>query len=76
MLEAETTAYSWLSDQDIGPQFLGHVTEAGRVMGFLMENVSGCVADVGDLQKCQRTLNKLHALQPKHGDTNKHNFLT
>ena len=40
-----------------------------------MENVAGRTADVEDLDKCQRALKKLHALQLKHGDTNKHNFM-
>lgn len=75
MLEAGTTSYSWIDDQGIGPRFLGHVTEAGRVNGFLMENISGRTAEAADLDKCQRTLKKLHALHLKHGDTNKHNFL-
>ncbi|KAI1107746.1 alpha-galactosidase a precursor [Jackrogersella minutella] len=75
MMEMETTAYGWINDQGIGPQFLGHVTEAGRVIGFLLENISGSTAEVKDLEKCQRVLKKLHALGIKHGDTNKHNFL-
>lgn len=75
MLEAETTAYNWINGQGVGPQFLGHVTEAGRVIGFLMENIAGRTANFGDLDKCQRALKKLHALQMNHGDTNKHNFL-
>lgn len=37
--ETETTAYEWIKDQDIGPKFLGHVTEAGRVMGRVMEDL-------------------------------------
>lgn len=73
--ERETTAYSWIYGQGIGPRFLGHVTEAGRVIGFLMENVPGRTAQVEDLDKCQRVLRRLHALQFKHGDVNKHNFL-
>ncbi|KAF1840260.1 alpha-galactosidase a precursor [Cucurbitaria berberidis CBS 394.84] len=75
MLEAETTAYNWIHDHGVGPRFLGHVTEARRVIGFLIENIPGRTADVGDLDLCQRALKKVHALHLKHGDTNKHNFL-
>lgn len=72
---SETTAYRWLHQHGIGPKFLGHVTEAGRVYGFLIEHIDGHTADVGDLDQCQRALKKLHALNLKHGDINKHNFL-
>ncbi|KAI3390251.1 hypothetical protein diail_10860, partial [Diaporthe ilicicola] len=40
-MEAETRAYAWIQDQDIGPRFLGHVSEGGRVVGFLIENIAG-----------------------------------
>lgn len=36
---AETTAYEWIHGTGIGPAFLGHITEAGRVIGFLMEYI-------------------------------------
>ncbi|KAI4862164.1 alpha-galactosidase a precursor [Hypoxylon rubiginosum] len=75
VMEMETTAYGWINGQGIGPQFLGHVTEAGRVIGFLLENIPGYTAEVNDLEKCQRVLKRLHALGLKHGDVNKHNFL-
>jgi hypothetical protein len=39
-MERETMAYSWIHGQGIGPQFLGHVTEAGRVIGFLIDHTS------------------------------------
>lgn len=75
MMEAETTAYSWIHGECIGPRFLGHVTEAGRVMGFLIEYVPGRAARTEDLHQCQSVLGKLHSLAIKHGDINKHNFL-
>ncbi|TGJ80956.1 hypothetical protein E0Z10_g7808 [Xylaria hypoxylon] len=74
--EAETTAYEWIEGKGIGPRFLGHLTEAGRVFGFVMENIDGArTAEPRDLAACQRILAKLHALGIKHGDINKHNFL-
>ncbi|KAI1423889.1 hypothetical protein F5Y12DRAFT_797930 [Xylaria sp. FL1777] len=74
--EAETTAYEWIEGKGIGPRFLGHLTEAGRVFGFVMENIDGArTAEPQDLATYQRILAKLHALGIKHGDINKHNFL-
>ncbi|KAI8628419.1 hypothetical protein F5Y19DRAFT_138077 [Xylariaceae sp. FL1651] len=75
MIEMGTTAYSWINGHAIAPQFLGHVTEAGRVIGFLLEYIPGHTAEVEDLEKCQRSLKSLHALGIKHCDVNKHNFL-
>lgn len=74
--EAETTAYEWIEAKGIGPRFLGHLTEDGRVFGFVMEHIDGArTAEPQDLAACQRVLAKLHALGIKHGDINKHNFL-
>ncbi|KAI0837092.1 hypothetical protein F5Y06DRAFT_91837 [Hypoxylon sp. FL0890] len=75
-LEAETAAYSWIEGEGIGPKFLGHVSEAGRVIGFAMENIEGArTVEPGDLAICQNILAKLHSLGIRHGDINKHNFL-
>lgn len=74
--EAETAAYEWIVGKEIGPEFLGHVTEAGRVIGFVVENIDGArTAGPEDLAACQEILAKLHSLGIKHGDINKHNFL-
>ncbi len=75
-LEAETTAYQWIDGRGIGPRFLGHVTEEGRVIGFVMEYIDDArTATPGDLRACQSALSRLHALGIKHGDINKHNFV-
>lgn len=75
-LEAETTAYEWINGKGIGPEFLGHLTEGGRVNGFVLEYLEGASsAGPEDLAACQRSLTKLHSLGIKHGDINKHNFL-
>ena len=74
--EAETTAYEWIDGQGVGPKFLGHFTEAGRVIGFVMEYIDDArSADTRDLAACQSVLAKLHSLGIKHGDINKYNFL-
>lgn len=75
-IELETTAYQRIDGAGIGPTFLGHVTEAGRTIGFLIDFVEGSrTAGQEDLAVCQRILSKLHGLGLRHGDINKHNFL-
>ncbi|OAQ73805.1 alpha-galactosidase A precursor [Pochonia chlamydosporia 170] len=75
-LAEETRAYSLIEGQGIGPEFLGYLTEEGRVIGFLMEHIKGAHhAEPDDFQACHRVLSKLHKLGLKHGDINKHNFL-
>ncbi|KIL58302.1 hypothetical protein M378DRAFT_170724 [Amanita muscaria Koide BX008] len=75
-LDSETCAYQWIQNHQIGPQFLGHLTEEGRVIGFAMERITSYQhATPEDLALCQLTLSKLHRLSIKHGDINKHNFL-
>jgi predicted Ser/Thr protein kinase len=75
-LEHETVAYKWIDGHSIGPRFLGHVTEHGRVIGFAMSKIENARhATLDDLDICRQALRRLHALGIKHGDTNKHNFL-
>lgn len=75
-LERETMAYGWIEGQQIGPTFLGHVTEEGRVIGFLIARIADCRhATPEDFTLCHSVLSKLHKLGIKHGDINKHNFL-
>lgn len=50
---AETQAYSWIDGHNIGPKFLGHLTEDGRVIGFLIESVEGRHTTVSDLDACK-----------------------
>ncbi|ORY67833.1 alpha-galactosidase A precursor [Pseudomassariella vexata] len=75
-LEAETMAYGWIEGQHVGPGFLGHLTEEGRVIGFLIARIADCRhATPEDFPLCHSVLSKLHKLGIKHGDINKHNFL-
>ena len=75
-LDSETRAYQWIENESIGPKFLGHVSEDGRVIGFIIEKVvGGKHATPDDLSLCETTLSRLHRLGIKHGDINKHNFL-
>jgi len=75
-LEAETVAYQWIHGKDIGPRFLGHLTEEGRVIGFLIEQIPNARrAGPSDLSSCQEALARLHCLGIRHGDLNRHNNL-
>lgn len=61
---------------NIGPQFLGHLTENGRVIGILMEYVNDARhAGAQDVEICREVLSQLHQLGVRHGDTNRFNFL-
>lgn len=78
----ETWAYQVLGHDEnelsIAPKFLGHLTENGRVMGFLMEKVEGRPACIDDLERCEILLKRLHRLGNLglvHGDLNRYNFI-
>ncbi len=72
---AETRAYHWIDGCSIGPQFLGYLTEEGRVIGFITERIEGRHAAVADLPACKAVVGQLHSLGILHKDLNKHNFL-
>lgn len=79
-MEDEYTAYQWIEGHNIGPKFLGHITEEGRVIGFLLERVADETGDARhatpeDLKVCQQALAKLHNLGILHGDLVKYNIL-
>lgn len=74
-LEAETVAHKWIKGHQIGPVFLGHLAEDGRVIGFIMARIDDSRhATVEDFALCEQALLRLHGLGIKHGDINKHNF--
>lgn len=81
-LTRETWAYHVLDhDSDgtpLAPPFLGHLTEHGRVMGFLMGKVEGRAACLDDLARCEALVKRLHSLGGLglvHGDVNRYNFV-
>ncbi|KAI0904238.1 alpha-galactosidase A [Ustulina deusta] len=84
-LTRETWAYCVLAETQrpsdgplIAPAFLGHLTENGRVMGFLMEKLEGRFACSDDLTQCAAVLKRLHGLGDLglvHGDVNRYNFI-
>ncbi|KAH9949233.1 alpha-galactosidase A [Amylocystis lapponica] len=74
-MDHETAIYKTIQGRDIGPAFLGHLTEHGRVMGCLMEKVEGHSANIDDLEGCREVVKRLHALGVVHGDLNRYNFV-
>jgi hypothetical protein len=56
---------------------VGHVYEGSnnRVIGFLIEALSGHHSDIRDLEVCQDTAMKLHALVIIHRDLHKLNYV-
>ncbi|KAH7354225.1 hypothetical protein B0T11DRAFT_342349 [Plectosphaerella cucumerina] len=75
-IEAETQMYQVLDDTGIAPKFLGHIHEEGRVMGILLEKVTGGrSAEPADLERCKAALDRLYKLGYLHGDCNKYNFI-
>ncbi|KAH9885009.1 hypothetical protein F4778DRAFT_518197 [Xylariomycetidae sp. FL2044] len=59
----------------IAPAFLGHLTEQGRRIGFLLEKAQGHFASLVDIKKCEVTLRRLHGIGLVHGDANRYNFV-
>jgi serine/threonine protein kinase len=75
-VERETLVYRTIDGKSIGPKFLGHLMEEGRVMGFLLEYIPDArAARPGDLATCSTVLRKLHDLNVLHTDINIYNFL-
>lgn len=79
-IDNESAAYQWLEGHNIGPRFLGHISEEGRVIGFLTERVmDGDIdarhATAADLEACSQALKKLHHLGILHGDVYRYNIL-
>jgi tRNA A-37 threonylcarbamoyl transferase component Bud32 len=66
--------YSWIDGRNTGPEFLGYLTEEGRVIGFLIENFEGHHATISDLPAC-KAVRRLHGLGILHRDLNKHSLL-
>ncbi|KAJ4422854.1 hypothetical protein N0V82_002510 [Gnomoniopsis sp. IMI 355080] len=72
---ASVDSHRKTTNQPIAPRFLGHLTENGRVIGFLMEKIKGTYANLSDLPQCAAALRTLHSMGLVHGDVNKHNFV-
>lgn len=80
-IDRETAAYEQLlgdtkpDEKPFVPRVLGHVTEAGSVIGLILEKVPGEPAGPEDLDKCEWVLRRVHEAGVLHGDVNRNNFL-
>lgn len=81
-IEQETAVWKRISEDQgraihyWAPRFLGHVSEEGRIIGFLTEHIHGRPPDdEGDWEVCCEALEKLHGLGIKHGDIQKGSFV-
>lgn len=74
--EEESRIYERIDRQGIGPQFLGHLTEEGRVTGLVIEYIKDARhTSPEDVEECRDALQKLHGLGILHNDVNRHDFL-
>ncbi|KAH6688940.1 alpha-galactosidase A [Plectosphaerella plurivora] len=82
-IERETEAYRKLmqhrrqhpEEPPMAPEFLGHLTENGRVMGFLLQKIDGGPACIDHLPDCEALVRRVHRLGMVHGDLNRYNFV-
>lgn len=80
-VERETRVYEIIAENQcpdkppIAPAFLGHLTEQGRTIGFLIENIQGDYASLVNLPECEAALRRLHSMGLVHGDANRYNFV-
>lgn len=78
-LENEIRVYHALMNHKFSrvPEFIGYVyeEEEDRVIGFLIEELHGRHANIGDLTICESTVQQLHSVGIIHGDLNRYNFV-
>jgi hypothetical protein len=75
-VEREAAFYKLLQKSGATPEFLGHVTEGGRVIGFITEFIRELPSMRYDnLQGCLTALRKLHQRGVAHGDAHDGNCL-
>lgn len=75
-MKTETEVYQVLEGTGIAPRFLAHVTEGGRIVGFLVEYLQDARQPrLSDYKAVADVLGKLHAKGIAHGDAHNGNFL-
>jgi hypothetical protein len=75
-LEREATVYGLLHGSRATPEFHGHVTEGGRVIGFITEYIAEVPSIRGrNTQGCLAALRTLHRRGIAHGDAHDGNCL-
>ncbi|KAI0538443.1 hypothetical protein GGR58DRAFT_501107 [Xylaria digitata] len=74
--ENETRAYQRIDGRGIAPEFLGHVTYHGAIIGFILEWLEGA-RTTGKRDESDRidAVKRLHALGITHGSAHHLNFL-
>ncbi|OOF98072.1 hypothetical protein ASPCADRAFT_3139 [Aspergillus carbonarius ITEM 5010] len=75
LIEFETMIYRLFKDTGLTPTFLGHIYEADRVIGFLLEKVEENPPLRIDFEACKKALQRLHEYKLCLGDVTKDNFL-
>ncbi|KAE8396860.1 hypothetical protein BDV37DRAFT_90820 [Aspergillus pseudonomiae] len=78
-LQQEVSVYAslTLSGFPHAPKFIGFVYEGteARIVGILMESITGKTPEIQNLRDCTEAVRRLHAEGIVHGDLNKYNFL-
>jgi hypothetical protein len=75
-IERESAVYRIINSQNIGPRFLGYLTENSRVIGILLDYIPARrVFTSINSEICLHVLRKLHQLNILLNDNNKFNFL-
>ncbi|TRX99023.1 hypothetical protein FHL15_000365 [Xylaria flabelliformis] len=75
-MEAETRVYQRVAGLGIAPEFLGHVTYRGIVIGFILKWIEGAkTTEKKDRSARLAAIKKLHALGITHGTAHRDNFL-
>jgi predicted Ser/Thr protein kinase len=76
-IEHEARIYRAIDGAGIAPEFLGHLCEGGRIIGFCMRKVRGRMPEISraDWKRCDDVLARLHALGFCHGGVRREEFV-
>ena len=75
LAEHETRMYREIEGRGIGPEFLGHIHEHGRIIGFLLRKVEGWWPQRADYWATRTTLERLHKRGIRHGALKREEFV-
>jgi tRNA A-37 threonylcarbamoyl transferase component Bud32 len=75
-IQREYNIYRQILGKGIGPKFLAHITEDGRMIGFILKKIEGTKRPRPDhFKECKRALEKFHKLGYLHQDCHHSNVL-
>lgn len=74
-IDREARVYRTIDGAGIAPEFLGHLCEGGRIIGFCLKKVRGRMPERGDWTRCDDVLMRLHALGFVHGGIRREEFV-